>query len=115
MRETWKRQVSIAGIGLTLGLVLVLATAAIPSNGTADPIERETSEQRAYDDMVALRARLEGVPNAVSCPVSDSRHTEAHVPRSLRHPAHGVVPRLGDEADPKGYSPYDEDAPILHA
>ena len=51
MRETWKRRVSIAGIGLTLGLVLVVATAAGPSNGTTGPTERETTEQRAYDDM----------------------------------------------------------------
>lgn len=51
MRDNWKRRLSIVGIGLTLGLFLIVATAAGPSKGTADPVERETTEQTAYDDI----------------------------------------------------------------
>lgn len=51
MRETWKRRVSIVSIGLTLGVFLIVAIAAGPSKGTAGSIERETTEQTAYDDM----------------------------------------------------------------
>ncbi len=52
-----------------LGLVLVVATAAGPSNGAADPIERRTTEQRADEDM-GRSARLEESQRRI-LPVSD--------------------------------------------
>ena len=114
MRETWKRRVSIAGIGLTLGLVLVVATAAGPSDRTAGPIERETTEQRAYND-VGRSAR-------------GSREFPTPDPAQYRTPGTPKLTCLDDYATRhtdwcqdwvmklirRGISPYDEDAPILH-
>ena len=51
MQKTWMRRATVGGLGLALGLLLVVIMAAAPPKGTADPIERQTTELTAYDDM----------------------------------------------------------------
>jgi hypothetical protein len=114
MRETWKRRVSIACIGLTLGLVLVVATAAGPFKGTADPIERETTEQSAYDDMgrSARGSRQFPTPDPAQYPTPGTPKLTCLDDYPTRHTdwCQDWVMKLIR----KGISPYDKDAPILH-
>jgi hypothetical protein len=114
MRQTWKRRVSIVGIGLTLGLVLVVATAAGPSNGTADPIERQTTEQRAYGNVgrSARGSREFPTPNPAQYPTPGTPKLTCLDDYATRHTdwCQAWVMKLIR----KDVSPYDEDAPILH-
>jgi hypothetical protein len=51
MHSTQGGRVTVGGLGLILGVLLVVIMAAVPPKGTADPIGRQTSGRTAYDDM----------------------------------------------------------------